>query len=146
MYSDCRPSRGSLDHLPDDIIEHVIRYVSPLDNLEGLQLACRRFSRLASHPLLWRYHCRTSFRYWHPRHRIQEKMKSRASEVDWKSLFVTRIGQNKAIARLLEHILASRVGRIVGMQQICTFGYDAKDFLIAQCNVDDSAQDVLARR
>ena len=146
MDSACRQGRGLLDLLPDDIIEQVIRYVSPLDNLEGLQLACHRLSRLANHPLLWRYHCRTSFRYWHPRHQLQEKLKSRASEVDWKKLFVARNGQNKFIARLLDRILASRVGRIAGMQQICALGYDAKDFLIAQCNVDGSTEDVLARR
>lgn len=146
MDTDNRTSGVSLNLLPDDIIEQIISFVPPLDNLNALQLACQRLYRLANQPLLWRHHCRTSFRYWHPRHQLQEKSNSRASEVDWKSLFVTRHGQNRTIAQILDQILSTRVGRISGMQKICAFGYDAKDFLMEQCNADNSCDDVLARR
>lgn len=66
--------------------------------------------------------------------------------MDWKDLFLLRRGQNARISRLFEEILVSKVRRWRKVEEICDLGYDAKDFILAQCHVDDSAEDVLSRR
>ncbi|ATY64716.1 Cyclin-like F-box [Cordyceps militaris] len=136
----------SLDALPDDIIEQVLLYVSPLDNLAGLQSQSRRLHGLASQPLLWKYHCLAAFQYWQPEHGLERLLLQNASATNWKALFLKRQSQNSSIARLLDRIVTSRVNRIEGMQQICEYGYDAKDFLIEKCRTTKSDPRVLAVR
>lgn len=50
------------------------------------------------------------------------------------------------MGRVLGRIVATRVERIAGMQQICQYGYDAKDFLIEKCRTVYDEPDVLAVR
>lgn len=136
----------SLDDVPDEIIRQILDFVSPDNNLACVQLLSKRFNHLANEPLLWRYHCRTSFHYWHSDHRFREKLEQKAPEVDWKALWTTRKRANVRIANLLDGILSTKVGRLKKLEQICLLGYDAKDFLLEQCHADDCAEDVLARR
>ncbi|GAB1317248.1 F-box domain-containing protein [Madurella fahalii] len=136
----------SLEEFPDEIIRHILLYLPPEDNLENFQLLSRRLHHLANESLLWRWHCRLSFKYWHPDHRLQEKLAARASSVDWKGLWLTRKRSNSKVARLLDGVLSTKVGQLRRLQQICQMGYDAKDYLLDQCHVDESAEDVLARR
>ncbi|XP_044715513.1 transglutaminase-like superfamily domain-containing protein [Hirsutella rhossiliensis] len=120
----------SLDKVPDEIIQHLLHY----------------FHRLANEPLLWRYHCRNSFNHWHQSHEFRHKLRCKASEVDWKQLFVLRAQQNRLVADLLDGIIATQVGRLKRFESIARLGYDAKDFLLEQCRIDESAPDFLARR
>lgn len=136
----------SLEDIPDEIIRHILLYLPPGDALESFQLLSRRLHVLANEPLLWRWHCRNSFRYWHPDHKFREKLCARASSVDWKGLWITRKRNNKRIARWLDGVISTKVGQLRRLKQICELGYDAKDYLLEQCQVDDSAEDVLARR
>lgn len=137
---------SSLNCLPDEIIHHILTYVSPEDNLSSVQLVSRRLNHVANETLLWRYHCQTSFSFWHPDHRFQDKLASTPSHVEWKKLWIERTRNNATAARLLDDALATKVGRYGRIQQICLLGYDVKDFLLEQCRVDESAEDVLARR
>ncbi|KAF4512122.1 hypothetical protein G6O67_001302 [Ophiocordyceps sinensis] len=136
----------SLDKIPDEIIQHLLHYVSPRDNLRSLQILSRQFHRLANQPLLWRYYCRSSFTHWHQNHEFQNKLRRKASEVGWKQLFVLRAQQNRLVADLLDGIITTQVGRVKRFETIARLGYDAKDFLLAQCRTDESAHDFLARR
>jgi F-box protein 21 len=136
----------SLEDFPDEIIRHILLYLPPEDNHERFQLVSRRLHHLANESLLWRWHCTTSFNYWHPRHKLREKLAARASSVNWKALWLQRRRSNLEVARLLDEILSSKVGQLSRLQQICELGYDAKDYLLDQCHVDESADDVLARR
>lgn len=136
----------SFANIPDEIIHHLLHYISPEDNLGSFQSLSRRFYRLATEPLLWRYHCRSSFQYWHQDHDFPYKLRRRASEVDWRRLFTLRVRQNRLVAELLDGIIATRVGRLERFETIGRLGYDAKDFLLAQCRTDESATDFLARR
>ncbi|KAH6982830.1 Transglutaminase-like superfamily-domain-containing protein [Ilyonectria sp. MPI-CAGE-AT-0026] len=135
-----------LDQVPYEIIQHLLYYVSPEDNLASFQLLSHRLNRLANEPLLWKYHCRSSFRFWNPEHGFQRRLNQRASEADWKCLFILRHTRNVQISHLLDEILATKVGRLMKFEQICRLGYDAKDFLLDQCHAEESAEDVLARR
>ncbi|KAK3376009.1 hypothetical protein B0T24DRAFT_617763 [Lasiosphaeria ovina] len=136
----------SLDIFPDEIIRHVLLFVSPEDTLQSIQLLSRRFYHIGNEALLWKSHCQNSFNYWHPDHRLSTKLAARASSVKWKELWITRKRKNTKVALLLDDILATKVGQLSKLKQICLLGYDAKDYLLEQCHTDDSADDVLARR
>ncbi|PHH81268.1 hypothetical protein CDD82_1168 [Ophiocordyceps australis] len=136
----------SFSRVPDEIIQHLLYHVSPTDNLDSLQLVSRRLRSLATEPLLWRYHCRNSFRYWSPVHCFDQRLRLRALDVEWQQLYIKRMLYNKRVATLLREIIASKVGRLKRFEQIARLGYDAKDYLISQCRVDESAHDYLARR
>ncbi|KAK4216350.1 hypothetical protein QBC37DRAFT_417010 [Rhypophila decipiens] len=136
----------SLGDFPDEIIRHVLWFVSPEDNLAVVQHLSRRFYHLGSESLLWRQYCRTSFTYWHPDHDIENKFLSIPSSVAWKDLWIARKRSTTKVSRLLDGILSTKVGQLSKLQQICLLGYDAKDYLLEQCHIDDSAEDVLARR
>lgn len=144
--SNAPPSHVSLEIFPDDIIEQILYHVSPLDNIACLQTVSHRLRRLASHPLLWRRHCVATFKYWQPDHALPNLLQKNASATNWKSLFLLRQKQNAVIASILDRVVATKVGRIQGMQQICQYGYDAKDFLIAKCRTDYDVSNVLAIR
>jgi F-box protein 21 len=136
----------SLDQIPDEIVHHLLYYVSPEDNLANVQLLSHRLRHIASEPLLWRYYCQHGFKFWSPEHNLPGKLKERASDVDWKRLFLLRKRQNEEISRLFDDVLATKVNRVRRTEQIAQLGYDAKDFLLEQCQADDSVEDVLARR
>ncbi|KGQ10633.1 hypothetical protein BB8028_0002g09780 [Beauveria bassiana] len=139
-------ARVSLDILPDDIIEQVFQYASPLDNLDSLQRVSRRVQQLASQPLLWRYHCFATFQYWQPEHELELLRDRNASATNWKALFLTRQKQNASIGRIFDRVIATRADRIAGMRQICQYGYDAKDFLLEKCHISYDDPNVLAVR
>ncbi|EFZ03335.2 F-box domain-containing protein [Metarhizium robertsii ARSEF 23] len=139
------PDTGSLGRFPDEIIQHLLRFVPPRDILQCFQLLCHRFYRLANEGLLWRYHCRSTFKYWHPGHGFGEKLQATVASVDWKYLFLLRTRSNHTISQLLDGIVETKVGRLKKIEKICRLGYDAKDFLLVQCHIHESASDVLAR-
>lgn len=73
-------------------------------------------------------------------------MSQNASATNWKALFLMRQKRNSLLARILDRVVATKVDRIAGMQQICQYGYDAKDFLIGKCRTVDDDPNVLAMR
>ncbi|KAI0198615.1 hypothetical protein F4808DRAFT_435200 [Astrocystis sublimbata] len=136
----------SLDSLPYELIQQVLQYLDPQDVLAAVALTSRQLNRIAEEPLLWRYYCQTCFKYWQAEHRFQDKLRGQLRNVDWKGLYLLRLRRNSHIARLVDGIVASRVSRLEKTEQICRYGYDAKDYLLSQCRVDDAHKDVLARR
>ncbi|UKZ76103.1 hypothetical protein TrVFT333_003799 [Trichoderma virens FT-333] len=145
MEQNCNDGVLSLNQVPDEIIGHLLYYLSPHDNLCNIQLVSRRFYHLANEPLLWRHHCRSSFKYWNPRHRFYEKTAALAQETNWKELFIFRSARNRQISALLDEIIRTKVNRVRGFEIIGQIGYDAKDFLLEQCQTPPSAEDGLAR-
>ncbi|KAJ4255016.1 hypothetical protein NW762_009820 [Fusarium torreyae] len=132
--------------IPDEIIQHLLYYIPPEDNLSSFQFLSRRLRLLANEPLLWKYHCRSNFGFWHPEHNFHRRLRGRASGTPWKELFIVRKSRNMQLEHLLDEILATKVGRLKRFEKVCKLGYDAKDFLLEQCNADEAAEDVLARR
>ncbi|KAJ8132593.1 hypothetical protein O1611_g1034 [Lasiodiplodia mahajangana] len=136
----------SFDSLPDELIQQILHYLSPEQTLTIVALLSRRFNNIAHEPLLWKYYCQTGFRYWQAEHRFHDKVHGQLHDVDWKALYLLRLKRNGHIAKLVDGIVASRVSRLEKTEQICQYGYDAKDYLLTQCRVDESVEDVLARR
>ncbi|KAI1751076.1 hypothetical protein F4782DRAFT_202657 [Xylaria castorea] len=137
------PSFGSL---PDELIQQILQYLEPEHVLATVALVSRRLNRIADEPLLWKYYCQTCFRYWQAEHRFHDKLRGQLHDVDWNALYLLRLRRNSRIAHLIDGIVASRVSRLEKTEQICQYGYDAKDYLLTQCRVDESAEDILARR
>ncbi|KAI1264573.1 hypothetical protein F5Y18DRAFT_74362 [Xylariaceae sp. FL1019] len=137
---------SSFDSLPDELIQQILHSLSPEECLTTVAYLSRRFNAIAQEPLLWRYYCRVSFRYWQADHCFHDKLNGALRDVNWKNLYLLRLKRNAQIATLIDDIVASRVSRLDKTERICAFGYDAKDYLLTQCRVDDSADDVLARR
>ena len=136
----------ALEDIPDEILQHVVSYVSPRDNLARVQLTSRRLNRLANEPLLWKWHCQHTFAYWDPSHNFSAKLAGKVFDVDWKALFLLRKARESRISTLFDGILATQLGRARKFEQICLLGYDAKDYLLEQSRTIDTADDVLARR
>lgn len=137
---------ASINSLPDEIVHHILLYVPPEETLSKIAHLSKRFNRVAHEPLLWRCYCEHNFKYWEASHHFKERLKGYLHGTDWRRLFLLRLGRNAYIARLLDGIVASRVSRLQRMEQICLYGYDAKDYLLSQCQTPDSAEDALARR
>lgn len=137
---------ATIESVPDEIIRHILQYVSPEETFANVQLVSKTLNRIANEPLLWKYYCLSTFRYWNDEHRLGEKLQLRASQTAWRDLWRGRRARNAKISRLLDDVVATKVGRLKKIGDICRYGYDAKDFLVAQSRTDDSADDVLARR
>ncbi|KAJ2984567.1 hypothetical protein NUW58_g5993 [Xylaria curta] len=137
---------SSLSSLPAELIHQILQYLSPEHTLTAIALVSRRFNDIANEPLLWRYYCQAYFRYWQAEHCFHDKVRGKVHDVDWKALYLLRLRCNNHIGNLIDGIVASRVSRLAKTEQICQYGYDAKDYLLTQCRVDESVEDVLARR
>ncbi|KAG4433175.1 hypothetical protein IFR05_011335 [Cadophora sp. M221] len=135
-----------LTALPDEVLQHILFYCQPHYVLLNIQRVSKRFNRLGSEPLLWRYHCRTEFKYWDSKHQIQQKFLQGVGDVDWKRLYTHRRKVDIETSALLDSILERQSNRISKFKSIAEFGYDAKDTLLRHCRTDDAADDVLARR
>lgn len=77
---------------------------------------------------------------------MREKYNGPVAKVDWKKVFAERHGVDRTTNAEVDSILASQMSRIEKTERIISYGYDAKDALIRHLNVEDDAEDVLARR
>ncbi|KAI5919745.1 F-box domain-containing protein [Camillea tinctor] len=136
----------AFEALPDELVHQILHYLSPEETLQTVALFSKRFNRVAQEPLLWRYYCKSNFKYWHSSHHFKEKLRGKLREVNWKGLYLLRLSRNRRIAKLIDEIISSRISRLDKTEKICLYGYDAKDYLLSQCRIDDSAEDVFARR
>jgi F-box protein 21 len=136
----------SLDDFPDEIIRQILEFLSPQQAYHDALLVSKRFHRLATEPLLWRHYCQISFDYWHWEHGFGDKLATRASKTQWRALWRRRQYRNDLCARLLNEIIATKVGRVAKLAKMSRMGYDVKDFLLEQIRTPDNAEDVLARR
>ena len=133
-----------LTDLPNEIIFQILTYLPPA-SVPTLQRVSQRLNEL-SQPLLWRYYCRTQFKYWSEHHNIQKKFVDDVTKVDWKKVFLERHSVDRTTTTQLNSILSSQTCRIEKAEKIVRYGYDAKDSLVRHLRVEDDAEDVLARR
>lgn len=140
-------SRCILLSLPEEVIEHIIKYIPDDDDaVLNINLVCKQLYRLSDSPSEWRSRCR-QLRYWEPKHNFHEKLRNPVpAEVDWRALFVQRFHVRKRTTQLLNEIISSPINRIPKYHEIGNFGYDAKDCLAEHAKVSEDADDVLARR
>ncbi|KAJ4348260.1 uncharacterized protein N0V89_009632 [Didymosphaeria variabile] len=132
--------------LPTEILEAVFLHLDPQSLLSVAQ-TCRLVKKLtADAPLIWRHFCQTHFKTWDPQHAIAAKFAGPLSDVDWRSVFISRVRIERETLRLLDKVLESQQDRIRHIKEIADFGYDVKEVLLKECACDDGKEDVLARR
>lgn len=134
----------TLADLPNEVIFQILLYV-PLDSTPTLLRVSRRFNE-AAQPLLWKFHCRTQFRYWSEEHDMKHKFSNNVLQVDWRRIFAERRSVDREISRTVDSIISSQLDRINKSESIVRLGYDAKDTLLRNINVGEDAEDVLARQ
>jgi len=129
--------------LPDELIQTILRYVSPLDTALNISLASRRLFKDANEQLLWRHYCNTDFSYW-----IDESIfDHRASSQQlWKQRYINRYLRDATNMRSFESLLTTQKERMTRMQDIAESGVEAREMLLGYYNCDHNADDVLARR
>ncbi|KAK8069301.1 hypothetical protein PG994_005917 [Apiospora phragmitis] len=118
---------ASFDALPDELITQILHYTSPK----------RRFCRFPP------------FRNDSPVSRKRPYSgDTTVTQLSSTGKLTTPSTPNGATrtSRLLDGIVATRLERLQRIEEICQYGYDAKDYLLSQCKIDDNAPDVLARR
>lgn len=135
----------SLEYLPQEILLNILCYCDPLSAV-ALESTCRRLRGVTNEPILWRFYCRTSFRYWDSRHDMPNKLAGPVHQVDWKALYISRHLVGRATINFLDDILRSQTGRIEKFRTIIAYGYDIKDALLQNTQADSSVDDYLARR
>ncbi|RDK36448.1 hypothetical protein M752DRAFT_287786 [Aspergillus phoenicis ATCC 13157] len=135
----------SLDYFPEELLHQILCYCPPR-SAAALEQTARRFRGVTTQPLLWRYYCLSHFKHWARQHGLSAKLASPISAVDWKSLYILRHLKYRATSHLLDSILANQAGRIDKVRKIIGLGYDAKDALLHNLEIDSNVEDYLARR
>ncbi|KAF2871035.1 Hemimethylated DNA-binding protein YccV like-domain-containing protein [Massariosphaeria phaeospora] len=138
--------RPSLATLPTEILEAIFLHLDP-QSLVAVARTSKFNKRITTDaPIVWRHLCQTRFRFWDPRRDIAAKYAAPLSGVDWRALFIQRVVIEKDTTALLNQMLGSQQDRILHINEIAEFGYDAKDTLLREMTCPDDAEDVLARR
>ncbi|KAF2835949.1 YccV-like-domain-containing protein [Patellaria atrata CBS 101060] len=138
-------SHSPLTALPDELLLEILSYL-PSETLIAFQFTCKRGFALAREDILWRNLCLSRFKYWHPRHKIENRLLAPITETVWRDAFKLRCLQNKFTTETLKSMLSSQQGRIHKVESILYLGEDARETLLEFCNAADDVEDVLARR
>jgi F-box protein 21 len=133
-----------LTDLPDEIARSICFLVEWNDAL-SLQATCRRFADVANEHLLWKYYCRSSFRYWAASHQISIKLAD-ASFQDWKQLFKKRYEAESKTQSALQDIICNQKARTPKIEIIVGLEYDSKDVLLWNFAEASDSDDHLARK
>ncbi len=97
----------SFNDLPDEVLQHILYFLSPLDVFANTQNVSKRFNRLCSEPLLWRHHCQVQFKYWDSKHRIKQKYLGSAGDS----------GQSPSLG-MMQKTLCSVIATLAKMQKM----------------------------
>ncbi|KAI7249196.1 hypothetical protein KC335_g17897, partial [Hortaea werneckii] len=112
--------------LPDELLEAIILHLPPTSTT-AFALACRRTSKIAHEPRVWRRHCLAEYRYWQPHHELKEKLSLPPAQTPWRQLFAARRRTDAEAADLFEALLLTQQERYARMERIANWGYDVKD-------------------
>jgi F-box protein 21 len=147
-------SAASFGDLPAEIVQSIFFYLPP-ESLCEVRTASKQLQSIADSPLLWRYYCRTQYRFWDPIHNMARKLASPVSATEWRELFITRRRIDAAVHEMVNEVVRTPQGRIHVIEDICVqrYGstmvannYDVKDALLSHYNVAEDKEDHLARR
>lgn len=144
---DCSTSQmapARLIDLPDEILRCICFFLDWNDAL-SLQATCRRFVDVADEHLLWKHHCRTSFKYWNAAHQLFTKLADH-NFLEWKELFMKRQQADFKTRSILQGIVSSQPARTPKIEAIVSLGYDSKDVLLQNHVGGSNVDDRLARR
>ncbi|EME40167.1 hypothetical protein DOTSEDRAFT_74857 [Dothistroma septosporum NZE10] len=132
--------------LPDELLEIIVSYLLPAETL-SFGAASKRSNKITYEPLVWRRHCMHTWRHWHRRHDIAEKLESPPTQTKWHQLYHERRRVDRDVSELFVAMLLTQQLRFDRMEKIAQHGYDVKDLMLQiRDHTPDDADDVLARR
>ena len=132
--------------LPDEILEAIAFYLPP-DATLSFAATCKRGNKIAYEHLIWRAHCIHDYRYWEPRHELDDMLDWPPAQTQWRQLYNERRKIDKQALKTFEEVLKTQQHRIQRIEEITKDGYDVKDvFAKVRDETPDEAEDVLARR
>jgi F-box protein 21 len=140
------------DELPAEIIEAILFFLPPR-SLVRLSQTSKRLNIVANTPLLWRYHCRTQFRYWDPSHGFPESFNLPVNDVNWKDKFRERMLLERRVDHGMHVLVNTSRDRLEIIEHMLTiseegteYTYDVKDALLRHRHTIGEEEDHLARR
>ncbi|GAB7361350.1 hypothetical protein MBLNU230_g1406t1 [Neophaeotheca triangularis] len=132
--------------LPDELLESIVYYLGPEETV-ACGLTCRQLNKITHEPLVWRRHCRQTWRFWKEGQDFEERLKRPPVQTKWQQLFNQRTALDQENARLFDTMLQEQSKRVERMDRLAQDSYDAKDLLLRlRDTTPDDAEDVLARR
>ncbi|KAF2433823.1 YccV-like-domain-containing protein [Tothia fuscella] len=145
--------------LPNELIQSILSYLTPESLGGSIRSVDKRLQSIADTPLLWRFHCRTQYRFWDPTHDIKKAFAKPVDATKWKDLFVSRRKLDKFVEEKIDEIIQSSQNRILNIEDVVRGGastglgprkashtYDVKDKLLELCRTPEDVDDYLARR
>ncbi|KAK4497463.1 hypothetical protein PRZ48_011914 [Zasmidium cellare] len=135
-----------LFELPDELLEAIVSYLPPTATL-SFGTTSRRANKITYEPLVWRRHCRNTWRYWEKSHVLEERLELPPTRTKWRQLFNERRRIDREAQELFDQMLTTQQWRFERMEKIASWGYDVKDLLLQLRDATpDDAEDVLCRR
>lgn len=135
----------AFNDLPNEVIFTILQHLPP-SSVPVLDLVSKKFRELANQPVLWRGYCCSSYKYWSPYWRIEEKYAEDVANTDWKSIYVKRHTIDRSTTQEIDSIIAGQQKRLERSAKVMRMGCDTSDTLMKHLLVTDSTEDVLARR
>lgn len=144
--ADSTATTPSIFRLPDELLEAIVSYLPPSATI-AFGSTCRRNNKITFEPLVWRRHCVQKWRYWEPRHELEEKLEAPPAQTKWQQLYNERARIDREALELFDQMLPTQQLRCDRMEKIAAHGYDVKDLMLhMKHHTAEEAEDVLARR
>jgi F-box protein 21 len=140
--------------LPNELVQSILFYLPP-EFLCPIRAVNKRLLSISDTPLLWRYHCRTQYRFWDPSHDITNAFAKPVDATDWKGILVERRRLDRLVGERLDEVVKTGKERIANIEAISKSShaggkgqhtYDVKDALLRHCQTPEETEDYLARR
>lgn len=132
--------------LPDELLEAIVYYLGPEDTV-ACGLTCRQLNTITHEPLVWRRHCRQTWRHWKEDDAFEERLRRPPAQTKWQLLFSQRTELDQENSEIFNTMLQEQSKRVERMDELAKNSYGVKDLLLQlRDETPDNAEDVLARR
>ncbi|KAF2399951.1 hypothetical protein EJ06DRAFT_477776 [Trichodelitschia bisporula] len=118
-----------LDQLPTEIACNIFTSLDA-KSLHSVSLTNHRLQELANTPYLWRNLCRSCYRSWNPELNKDLPQLPVSSTDYYKKRYGDRYSIDLEVRQCLDHLVRQQWGRIGAIEEISTYGFDAKDELL----------------
>lgn len=133
--------------LPDELLAAIASEISEAPDVDVLGKSCKRLSKVARDPALWKRLCLQKWKYWDPSHELHSKLGCSPGQVDWYGIYHQRARTDLDSTETFTTLLRTQRRRHHLMWQIASRGDDAKDLMLRMKDeTPDEDEYVLARR
>ncbi|KAH6645520.1 Hemimethylated DNA-binding protein YccV like-domain-containing protein [Truncatella angustata] len=132
--------------LPEELLDAIVQYLNPSETI-ALGRSCKQADKAINSPLVWRRHCVETWKGWHRKHELAQKLVLPPTQTEWRDLFNGRRKNDRALLDVFDEMLLTQRYRYQRMELIASHGPDAVDMLARMRTATPDSDDyVLARR